>query len=124
MMIEQLVELIASFPRDASHVWCFNHIVALVTKSMICQFDVPKGKADVALDDAERELRELAEGLDIEEETTKAKWEGLDDDEDDMESLVDEAADLSVADREKLDSNVRPVRLVLVKVSHRLYDDV
>jgi hypothetical protein len=82
----------------------------------------------VALDDAERELRELAEGLDIEEETTKAKWEGLDDeedqDEDDTESLVDEAADLSVADRKELDSNIRPVRLVLVKVSHRLYDDV
>jgi hypothetical protein len=42
---------------------------------MICQFDVPTGKADMALDDAERELRELAEGLDIEEEITKAKWE-------------------------------------------------
>jgi hypothetical protein len=59
---------------------------------------------------------------------TKAKWEGLDDeedqDEDDTESLIDEATDLSVADCEELDSNIRPVRLVLVKVSHRLYDDV
>jgi hypothetical protein len=127
-MIEQLVELIASFPGDASCMWCFNHVGALVAKSMICQFDVPKGKADAALDDAERELRELTEGLDIEEERTKAEWEGLDDeedeDEDDTESLVDKAANLSVADHEELDSNVRPVRLVLVKVSHRLSDDV
>jgi hypothetical protein len=97
----------------------------LITKSMIHQFDVPKGKADAALDDAERELRELAEGLDIEEETTKAKWEGPDDEEDedndDMDSWVDEAANLSVADHKELDLNIRPVRLVLVKFSHRLY---
>jgi hypothetical protein len=123
-MIEQLVKLIASFPGDASRAQCFNHVVALVAKSMIHQFDVPKGKADAALDDAERELRELAEGLDIEEEMTKAEWEGLDDeedeDEDDMESLVDKVADLSVADCEELDLSIRPVRLVLVKVSHRL----
>jgi hypothetical protein len=107
---------------------CGVSIVVHVAKSMICQFDVPKGKADAAMDNAERDLRELAEGLGIEEETTKAEWEGLDDeedeDEDDMESLVDEAADLLVAGHEELDLNVRPVRLVLVKVIYRLYDDV
>jgi hypothetical protein len=87
-----MIELIASFPADASCARCFNHIIALIAKSMIHQFDLPKGKADAALNNAERELRELAEGLDIEKETTKAKWEGLDDeedeDEDDIESLV------------------------------------
>jgi hypothetical protein len=34
-MIEQLVELVASFPGDASRAWCFNHVVALIAKSMI-----------------------------------------------------------------------------------------
>ena len=118
-MINELSNLIASFPRDANRAQCFNHVIALVAKSTICQFDVPKGKADAALDEAERELRELAEGLDIEEEEMVGKWEPLeDDDNENTDGWVDEVACLSVADCEELDANIRPIRLVLVKVSH------
>jgi hypothetical protein len=48
--------------------------------SSIHQFDVLKGQADVGLDEAERELRDLAEGLDIEDETTQGEWEVPNDD--------------------------------------------
>ncbi|KAG1722957.1 uncharacterized protein EDB91DRAFT_1040319, partial [Suillus paluster] len=54
-MVEVLSDLIPSFPGDPNHAWCFNHVIALVAKSLIHQFDVPKGMADVALDKAERE---------------------------------------------------------------------
>jgi len=81
-MINELSNLIISFPRDANRAWSFNHVVHIVTKSSICQFDVPKGKADAALDEANRELRELTEGLDIEEEGVGRQWEVPEDDDD------------------------------------------
>ena len=119
-MINELGDLIKSFPGDANHVRCFNHVITLVAKSAIRQFDVPKGQADAALDEAERELRDLAEGIDIEDEMTQGEWEIPGDDDDDEENgdgWVDEVATLSIADREELEVNVRPIRLVLVKVS-------
>ena len=118
-MIDRLGDRIKSFPGSANCARCFNHVVALVAKSSICQFDVPKGQADAALDEAERELIDLAEGIDIEDETTQGEWEVPDDDDDgeNGEGWVDEVAALSVADREELEANVRPIRLVLVKVS-------
>ena len=123
-MIESLSGLLKSFLGDANRARCFNHVIALVAKSSIHQFDVPKGRADAVLDEAERELRELAEGLDIEEEQTKGKWEGPDNEEDeegeDPVGWVDEVAGLSVADHEELEENIRPVKLVLVKVSVNL----
>lgn len=119
-MIVRMSDLLISFPGDANRARCFNHVIALIAKSSIRQFDVPKGGADAALDEAERELRELAEGLDIEEEQTKGEREGQDDEQDeegeDPDGWVDEVAGLSVADREALEENIRPVRLVLVKV--------
>jgi hypothetical protein len=123
-MIDKLGDLIESFPRDANHARCFNHVIVLVAKSAIRQFDVPKGQADAALDEAERELRDLAEGIDIEDEMTQGEWEIPGDDDDDEangDGWVDEVAALSIADREELEANVRPIRLVLVKIS-RLFN--
>ena len=120
-MIVRMSDLLISFPGDANCAQCFNHVIALIAKSSICQFDVPKGQVDAVPDEAERELRELAEGLNIEEEQTKGEWEGPDDEEDeegkDLDGWVDEVAGLSVANREALEENIQPVRLVLVKVS-------
>ena len=74
---------------------------------------------DAALDEAERELNELAEGIDIEDEKMREEWEGTEDDEDDDDDdgWVNEVAHLLVADCEELEANITPVRLVLVKVS-------
>ena len=123
-MIVRMSDLLISFPGDTNRAGCFNHVIALIAKSAIHQFDVPKGRADAALDEVESELRELAEGLDIEEEQTKGEWEGPDNEEDeegeDPDGWVDEVAGLSVADREALEENIRPVRLVLVKVGVNL----
>lgn len=119
-MIDEIPNIIETFPGDENRARCFNHVVALVAKSTVCQFDVPKGLADAALDEAERELQELAEGIDIEDKQTQDEWEGPDNESgegDDVEGWVDEVARLSVADRAELEENIKPVKLVLVKVS-------
>jgi hypothetical protein len=115
-MIDELLNMIITFPGDENRARCFNHVIALVAKGLICQFDVPKGHADAALDDAARELEDLAEGIDIENETMRGEL-GADGEDDDVDGWVDEVAGLLVADREELEANITPVRLVLVKVS-------
>jgi hypothetical protein len=102
-------------------------VTALVAKSAVRQFDVLKGNADSALDEAERELRELAEGLDIEESITEDEWGEADEENEnedlpggeDDDSWVDEVAALLPQDREELEAKIQPVKLVLVKVSHQ-----
>jgi hypothetical protein len=78
--------------------------------------------ADAALDNTERELRDLAKGLDIEDEQTRGEWEGKEDDVDDngdtTDGWINEVARLPMADHNELEENIRPVKLVLVKVSH------
>jgi hypothetical protein len=71
------------------------------------------------MDEAERELRELAEGLDIEEAVTQQEREtdDDDDDDDDDDGWREERAKMSTTDWEELDESVRLVRMLLVKVS-------
>ncbi|KAG1901564.1 uncharacterized protein F5891DRAFT_903433, partial [Suillus fuscotomentosus] len=38
-MIEAHSDLIPSFPGDPNRARCFNHVIALIAKSSICQFD-------------------------------------------------------------------------------------
>jgi hypothetical protein len=52
-MIKELADLLKNYPGEAGHTQCFTHIINLVAKSIIRQFDIPKGKVDKALDDAE-----------------------------------------------------------------------
>jgi hypothetical protein len=118
-MIDELANLIRSFPGASNRARCFNHVVALVAVRVVRQFDVPKGRDDTD-SEAEQELRELAEGLDIEDATTQREREGDEDDEEDddgVEQWAEERANLSNADREEHDESVRPVRMLLVKVS-------
>jgi hypothetical protein len=93
-MIDKLVNLLASFPGKANQTHCFLHIISLVAKSVIHQFDVAKGKADEALDEAEEELCVLAEGIDLEDLETQREQE----DDDDVDGWVDERNILSVSD--------------------------
>jgi hypothetical protein len=120
-MIDVLRQSLDEYPGDANRARCFNHVIALVGKRMTRQFDVAKGAADAALDEAEKELRDLAKGMDIEEMLTKAKQDDDEEDEDDDKDDDDEMEDdMSPEEREELDASTRPVRLVLVKVSNAL----
>jgi hypothetical protein len=130
-MIDALEDLIKTFPGDPNRVRCFNHVTSLVARSTIRMFDIPKAQADAALDEAERELQELAEGIDLEDLVMQGEHNEADYDDDDavavddedLDGWVDERAGLSTADRQALDKSLQPVRLVLVKVSICSFQD-
>jgi hypothetical protein len=90
-MISELVDLLHNFLGDANHTWCFAHIINLVVKSLLKQFEVPKKKADEVLSKAEWAMVELAEGIDLEELETRLQiqkeGDESDDDDDDDEGL-------------------------------------
>jgi hypothetical protein len=123
-MIAELSDLLDNFPGETNRTRCFTHILNLVAKSIIKQFDVPKARADEVLDDAANSLAALAVDLDLEERLSREEqlFEGAgdddDDDNDDCGRWTDDVhADLSDNEREALDKSLQPVRLVLVKAS-------
>jgi hypothetical protein len=119
-MIDTLGPILDEYPGDANRARCFNHVIALVGKCLVCQFDVSKGGADAALDEVEKELRKLADGIDVEEVLAKCRQEpmnGEDNDDDDDDDDDDEMeVELSIEDCAELEASTQPIRLVLVKV--------
>ena len=116
------------FPGVKNHVRCFDHVVSLSAKSILSLFDVScDNKADAQLDDAEKALMQLADGLESEE---AANWvlgnTGDDEDlvEDDSNDANEDAgrsmgevtASMSAAELEELRTSALPVRTMLVKV--------
>lgn len=118
-MIDKLKYLLPDFPGQASRTRCFAHIVNLVAKTAIRQFDVPEGKAARVLNDAERELRALAQGIDLEDQEIRGELDLDDDDpgDDDEEGWVDEREEMDEEELDELEASVRPMRAVLTKVS-------
>ena len=115
-MIVELMNLLGNFPGEANHTRCFTHIINLVAKSLLRQFDIPNKKADSTLNEAERILMEVAEGSGLEElETRLEDWLNNEDDDNDN-GLVDEVAELTRDKREKLKESIWPVKLAQVKV--------
>jgi hypothetical protein len=109
-MIDKLGDILENFAGDPNRARCFNHVITLVAKKMTRQFDVPKGEADAALNEAEKELRNLAEGIDIEEMLTRSKQDVGIEDEDDEENEEDGTEEeMSPEDRATLDESTRPV---------------
>jgi len=70
-MVTELAKLLRDFPGEANHTHCFAHIVNLIAKSLIRQFDVPKKQADEELSATEEELQELAQDLELDEVWTR-----------------------------------------------------
>jgi len=120
-MINELVNLLPSFPGQPNQTRCFLHIINLVAKSVIRQFDVTKGKADNSQKSNDA-LYVLAEGMDLEDlETQREKESSNGDADDNIDGWVDERNILSTANREALDVSVRPVKVVLIKVNSWLF---
>jgi nucleoside-diphosphate-sugar epimerase len=123
-MIEELAHLVDDFPGPANQTRCFLHILNLVVKSIIRQFDVPASKKrlvgeedDENMDKATKELLKLAGEIDVEEEiTVSAGDEGDATEEDDAEGWVDEHEEMTEDELLDLAASVRPVRLLLTKV--------
>lgn len=116
-MVAELAELLETFPGGANRTRCFTHILNLIARSMIRQFDLPKSQADAALDATDQELADLAEELNGEEVDDRDLEVEDDTEDDDVEGWVDEYEQMTEEDREDLDESIRPVKLVLAKVS-------
>jgi hypothetical protein len=114
-MIRELETLAPAFDGFASHTRCFLHIVNLVAKSLLRQFDAKKVTVE---NDAE-----LTEWVnDLTEEENAARIRGEDDDnatgdKDNDDGWVDEMNELSENEKLELERSIRPVKLALVKVS-------
>lgn len=119
-MVNELSRLTPTFAGPASQTRCFLHIVNLIAKSLLRQFDATtKSSNGIATDSAGDELEE--------EELTENELEGRDvenfaEDEDENqagdndEGWVDESRDLTARDLEELQRTTRPVRAALLKV--------
>jgi hypothetical protein len=116
-MINELVDLLSNYPGAANQCRCILHIVNLIAKMLLKQFEVPKKDVDTALNAAEQELLELAAGADMEELVTVVeRGLGNNEDVDDMDGWVNKLNLLSDDGNEKLCQSIQPVKLVLVKV--------
>ena len=124
-MIEHLSTLVESFPGAANQTRCFTHILNLVVKSVLRQFDTPKKAVDGnfgAFDDAKTALAALAQELeDTEAGVDDDSEEGNDDDElggdDDEDGLGDGRDGMSEMETAELEESIVPIRLMLTKAS-------
>lgn len=109
-----------AFEGDFARVRCFAHIINLIAKAMLTQFDVREATCalDGELDDDVRALLQLAEDLASEEAETQRDLAeaGEESTTEDDEEWVDEVATMDDFERDVFEDEVRPVKMVLVKV--------
>ena len=119
-MIEHLAVLVDTFPSAANQTQCFAHILNLVMKSVLRQFEAPKKGKELAdvVDHVVTEIdgdNDNNEGSDNEgggNECEDVDDEVVDDDEDGL--LPDE---MSEEESLRVKERVKPIQLVLTKVS-------
>ena len=126
-MIDILAELIDDFHGAANQTHCFLHILNLVVKSVIQQFNLSKAQKtsgsndddeDQNLDQATEHLLRLAGDIDLEE----IKMANNDEEEEcdnNNEGWIDECKEMTADELSELAVSIGPVRLLLTKV--RLY---
>jgi hypothetical protein len=100
-MVEHLSTLVEKFPGAANQTRCFTHILNLVAKSILHQFEFQKKPEDddpEDHDDAKKAFAALSQELELEE-------------------LGDERGGMSKEEEAKLEMNLVPIRLMLTRVS-------
>jgi len=105
-MIAELEMLLPEFAGSASHTCCFLHIVNLVAKSLIHQFNVKKMTVE-----GDHELADLQRELEDEEANFQGEVAGMDDNEaveevNNDEGWVDETEDMTDLEKDELEKSV------------------
>ena len=116
-MIRELAELVPGFEGEVSHTRCFLHVINLVAKSLIHQFDTRGGQTDV-----DGEQQEHTDEPEVPEDSpSEAAATDESDDEDaatdNDDGFVDEVEKMDEAEKELHECLIKPVKVVLVKVS-------
>jgi len=119
-MIDELKKLLTEFPGPTGRTRCFAHIINLIAKTVIRQFDVPTAEDKALADEVLKELKTLAGDIEAEELIARAIASrddtDDDDDDDDVEGWIDEREGMDQWELAELELDVQPVRTVLVKV--------
>jgi len=117
-MIDELGSILDAFPGAANQTRCFLHIINLVAKSVLRQFEPPKARDKDLLSEGAKELAALAEDLEESLDDHNGEDNDLDELEDDNEGgEQDEREGMSEEEIAELEECVQPVRLVLAKAS-------
>jgi len=116
-MIDELAKLLEEFPGAANHTHCFTHILNLVAKSVMKQFNLPKAKAGEALDATAQALTNLAGDIESEELAMEGDLIGDEDEDNDNDGLANVCDGMSEEEIVALDATLQPVCLVLVKLN-------
>ena len=116
-MIDVLPTLLTEFPGKKNRMRCFAHILNLVAKIILRQFDIPKAKDGAILDEAAQAMADLAEEIEFEGEQMVLDM-AFDDDlmDDDEDGMMDIREDMTLDEVKELEQSVKPVRMVLIKV--------
>jgi len=78
MMVSFLSTIIDDFPGAVNHTHCFAHMVNIVAKAILKQFDVPKASAgDSGTVDDDSTIQGLSEDLGAEDQSTLEAWKLL-----------------------------------------------
>ncbi len=118
-MVDALATRISSFPGQAHRVRCFAHVVNLVAKSLLKQFEpAKKSTSDTSGDDGETFLIDFTEGIDLEDAETTAPEDDLDSnqDKDNTDGFINELTEMDAFEREAFELETKPVRTALLKV--------
>lgn len=117
VMVDKLEDLLPNFGGTASHTRCFLHTVNLIAKSLLREFDMTR--LDNVAEDEDVELVDLSADVEREESDMAIPGEYDIEEEDSLdneEGWVDEVALLAEDEQIELQRNIRPVKLVLLKV--------
>ncbi len=120
-MVDELVDRVPQFGGATSCTRCFLHIINLVAKLIIHQFDVKKKDLDAVFDGDAQEIQGLDEqAIEGEEKefTDSEDYEELQDRllKDNNDRWIDEVELLSEKEYNTLEETIRPVKLALAKV--------
>ena len=107
-MVEELAKHMMEFPRQANCTCCFAHIINLVAKSLLKQFDLPENKAGSTVS-AAQDLQEFVEELEMDSTSSTAATRA-------RLGYVDEREGMLEDELEELVNSVQLVQLVLMKV--------
>ena len=111
-MIAELVNLLNDFPGPANQTQCFMHILNLIVKSIIRQFDLPQSKVDALSDEVMKELLSLAGNIEFEEEAMAGRdsEEGVGGEDNNLDGWIDERMLMTEEELSELDQSVEPVQ--------------
>jgi hypothetical protein len=128
-MIEHLAVLLDAFPGAPNQTRCFAHILNLVAKSVLRQFEAPKKKnpdgkeVNAGVEEVEGDGDDNTDNVACESGTVDGDEsdDDVDDDivDDDEDGLPDELEELSEEELSSVKASVKPVRDVLTKVSQQ-----